>query len=401
MSQIGFIDFSKEERNKVLAALRLLGDQTALDELGIGTLRDAYADLLFPGISTIQTRAKYFVLLPYLFQSMEQAAFQGKLKNGREALQWLHEQEDRLVPVLVKKSGPEERGIIGSNALRQKRTVKLKPSGIYWNGLRTFGILRDERISMLSACAAVVQAGRRRRETEVKTGGESFDDHTAADTGDALFSPIRQDYPFRTEAAISLTAEEAAYLEERITRSLYTKNSLMAFLLSRRLRCADFFSIPASELPADLRRDYLLAEAFSRFIYGAHVRYNVIFAAGSGGAGSGKAMEEEFDRWREEFLSASFQLSPILERGRCNSKLALFCRQFLESVRQGDEAGMDELITARERAVKGSRAKLRKPQEYRYDPDRPIHYYHLNFRFDRAREILGDIMDGLEGQAHV
>ena len=56
--QIGFIDFSKEERNKILATLKLLGTQTALDELGIGVIRDAYADILFPGISTIQTRAK-------------------------------------------------------------------------------------------------------------------------------------------------------------------------------------------------------------------------------------------------------------------------------------------------------------------------------------------------------
>ena len=66
--QIGFIDFSKEERNKILATLKLLGTQTALDELGIGVIRDGYADILFPGISTIQTRAKYFVLIPYLFQ---------------------------------------------------------------------------------------------------------------------------------------------------------------------------------------------------------------------------------------------------------------------------------------------------------------------------------------------
>ena len=80
--QIGFIDFSKEERNKVLATLKLLSTQTALDELGIGSIRDAYSDILFPGISTIQTRAKYFVLIPYLF---EKAAKQ-KLSNGSEFL---------------------------------------------------------------------------------------------------------------------------------------------------------------------------------------------------------------------------------------------------------------------------------------------------------------------------
>ena len=53
------VDFSKTERDKVVSILRLLGTQTALDELGIGTVRDAFSDMLFPGISTLQTRAKY------------------------------------------------------------------------------------------------------------------------------------------------------------------------------------------------------------------------------------------------------------------------------------------------------------------------------------------------------
>ena len=53
--QIGWVDFSKTERDKVVSILRLLGTQTALDELGIGTVRDAFSDMFFPGISTLQT----------------------------------------------------------------------------------------------------------------------------------------------------------------------------------------------------------------------------------------------------------------------------------------------------------------------------------------------------------
>ena len=37
--EIGFIDFSQGERNRILSTLRLLGDQTALDELGIAVPR--------------------------------------------------------------------------------------------------------------------------------------------------------------------------------------------------------------------------------------------------------------------------------------------------------------------------------------------------------------------------
>jgi len=65
--KLGWVDYSREERNKILYILRNIRNQTAIDELGIGTIRDVFSDLLFPGISTLHTRAKYFILIPYLF----------------------------------------------------------------------------------------------------------------------------------------------------------------------------------------------------------------------------------------------------------------------------------------------------------------------------------------------
>lgn len=62
--QIGWIDFSKEDRKKVLSVIELLSEKSALDELGIAPIRDGFADLFFPGTSTIQTRAKYFSSSP-------------------------------------------------------------------------------------------------------------------------------------------------------------------------------------------------------------------------------------------------------------------------------------------------------------------------------------------------
>lgn len=95
--QLGWIDFSREERNKVMATLDLLSTTTALDELGIGTLRDRYADILFPGISTIQTRAKYFVIIPYIFKLAESQNF----KRVSDTIPWVNKIEDNLVSILV------------------------------------------------------------------------------------------------------------------------------------------------------------------------------------------------------------------------------------------------------------------------------------------------------------
>ena len=41
------------------------------DELGLGAVRDSIADHLFPGTSTIQTRLRYMLFIPWLFRTLE------------------------------------------------------------------------------------------------------------------------------------------------------------------------------------------------------------------------------------------------------------------------------------------------------------------------------------------
>lgn len=386
--QIGFIDFSKEERNKILATLKLLGTQTALDELGIGVIRDAYADILFPGISTIQTRAKYFVLIPYLF---ERAASQ-KLSSGRELYKWLTVNEDKMVETLVQNSDSEETGIIGKNALKQKRVVKMKPSSIYWNGLRTFEIVRNAGISLSAACNVTWSSAQKKNEAEPKIDGETFDDMTAGQDNSVLFSPILPDYDFEKASAITLTRKEAEFLADKITKALLSQNTLLAFLIKNKLNCNSFDEIPEDILPPEMRHDYLLAKDFSDFIIGAHIRYNIIFSNYHD-----EEMLDEFDSWRNTFLNRDFDLNAVLGRISCNYSTAKFCADFLDSVYKNDLQTMDELIIAREKAVKGDRSKLCKPKEYQYNYDRPVHFYRLDFRFGTAKTIIDDIIKGLEG----
>ena len=394
--KIGFIDYSHEERNRILSTLKMLGDQTALDELGIGVVRDAYADILFPGISTLQTRAKYLVLVPYLFQSAKAQAEKGKIRSGRELLQWINEAEDRLAATLTNNCPPSEVGIVGSNAYRNKRSVKVKPSAIYWTALRTFGIFRGENMYLSAACKLVYAAARRRAETANQAGDDSFDDPTAKDQGSALFLPIVPDYDYEKNATMDLTEKEAQFLYECILRSPFSSGSLLAFFIKNKMVCDDFKSVPVDLLPDDLRRDYCLAKDFSRFIYGAHIRYNVIYSDYTD-----EAMIEKFNTWRDSFLSEPFELEPVLARVSCPPALAAFCRAFLDAVRENDIEAVDDLIVRREVQVKGARSKLRKPSEYRYDPSHPIHLYELEFRFDRAGVIIRDILTGLGGAQSV
>ena len=87
--QIGWVDFSKTERNKVLSVLDLLSEPGTLDELGIAPVRDGFADLFFPGTSTIQTRAKYFLIIPYTMKELEYS----RESNPQRLLRILDEME--------------------------------------------------------------------------------------------------------------------------------------------------------------------------------------------------------------------------------------------------------------------------------------------------------------------
>jgi len=84
MSQLGWIDFSPNEREKVKNVLAMLAEKGTLDELGIGQVRDAFADLLFPGISTIQTRAKYFITVPRILRDYQALTKSKKQSYKRE-----------------------------------------------------------------------------------------------------------------------------------------------------------------------------------------------------------------------------------------------------------------------------------------------------------------------------
>ena len=117
--QLGWIDFSKTERNKVINVLNMLSEKGTLDELGIAPVRDGYSDLFFPGTSTIQTRAKYFLLIPYIMKDLERS---GESNPGRfiAAL----DSKERICAETFLTNNSNENGVIGSLAISQKKWVK-------------------------------------------------------------------------------------------------------------------------------------------------------------------------------------------------------------------------------------------------------------------------------------
>src|SRR5438067_6396170 len=113
-STFAWLDFSEHQRRQMLDLLDLFRERDTRDELGIGVIRDAFADLLFPGTSTIQTRARYFLFVPWIYQRLEK-----KRVRSAEVADRARRDELALIGPLAESDDPD--GTIGIEA---RQTLK-------------------------------------------------------------------------------------------------------------------------------------------------------------------------------------------------------------------------------------------------------------------------------------
>ena len=68
-SLIAWLDSTPEEQKAARELVAMFSDKESRDELGIGPIRDAFSDLLFPGTSVLQTRARYYLFVPWCYSN--------------------------------------------------------------------------------------------------------------------------------------------------------------------------------------------------------------------------------------------------------------------------------------------------------------------------------------------
>jgi len=71
LSTLTWLAFSDAERRRALPGRRAARRSETRDELGVGALREAFAEAPFPGMSTVQRRARYFLFVPWIFRDVE------------------------------------------------------------------------------------------------------------------------------------------------------------------------------------------------------------------------------------------------------------------------------------------------------------------------------------------
>ena len=182
--QLGRIDFSKEDRQKAFDVINLLSEQGAVDELGIGVIRDAFANYFFPGTSTIQTRAKYFLIVPYMLRE----AVDGRYGKDANRVLRAIDSAEKDCGIRLLEADPKAEGVIGSRVL-PKGWVARKPSDIYWNGIRTFGIFCDYGLSIPEYVSLAVKL---KEQKSVSRLGNRNDDAEENDKDDSDAGDIRK-----------------------------------------------------------------------------------------------------------------------------------------------------------------------------------------------------------------
>lgn len=390
---LGWIDFSKTERNKVLSVLELLSEEGTLDELGIAPIRDGFSELFFPGTTTIQTRAKYFFIVPYALRDLEL----GKESNPTKAMRELDQVEQECGKMFLK-NNPGMDGIIGSRALSSGRWVKQAPSRIYWAGLRKYGIFLNTDLT-LSEYVRVICALKAEKKNTLTLGNRNDNSDIDQDDQDAgLVAGIRfwdiptYTYDWRDNLVMELTPEEGAFLKKKmITRY---PDSMLAYVLENHVdaffQCSSFQELDGiiKLFPPEIQDDYLLALNFSNFLDVINTQYNLII--------SNDENEEALQRWSSQKVRinelANLDLDSIFQRLHIHdSQLIGFLKESKQALMDNDESKLRLIIKKRERSLKTERAKTANSENLDHQTWYGIGT--LDYRFNRTKTILGDIVE--------
>lgn len=403
--RFGWIDFSDKERRIAHNIIKALMDSDTRDELGIGRIRDHFSNLFFPGTSVIQTRARYFLFVPWIFRELEKRGTSSADIDGEA-----RKSEMRVMEAL--KEGEDEKGIIGRTSGKSLRRL---PSDIYWLGLCRWDIFRPGHKNYVSrdmyhhSFDGIV--GQRKKAADEEKEELIFQDPT--DTWHPSL-PLEPESLYR-DTDFDLTSLEAEFLKERIRETC--EGTLLNHLVSNEVGgLQEVGSIWDIEIPMPpaLKEQIYHAENFSMLMYGAVILYNLQVASMLDDDEHREHIADKLTEWCDgyrELNSYNSVWNPDYLRSEVLRKLEINprTRQFIDSwyniasnfpdaeTLTGDRAAAD-LIRSREVMLKGKKARL-VSLEARSRWSGSSGMFRLDFRWGTVKEIIADIVEGLSRNA--
>ena len=403
--EIGFVSFNQEALSRANKVMRLLQGQGAIDELGLGRIRDAFSNTMFPGMSVLQTHAKYFLLMPALYAYLEKT----RIADIREARSIVRDSEIKLTYRLMDGSADDTVGIIGAEMLRRREGyVKYDPTYVYQAGMETYGLIpRGGNIYATLAERSGMYQNMPQKHRGSEDGSDDSDDLTG---NRQIFITCGEDYDFshREPLNIALSHREAEFLKQKVTTS--TQGSLLSYLLDSGLYenvteyLFDDLGNVLKDIPEKLYHTYRLALRYSRFACLLRVRYAMLYDIA---VEADMAAEDEKARFEAMLAEYSQEFTPeaIEEIIRfVSSKVSEeSCKSFiLNASKLIAEENFDELdrqITLREKTIKGlKRSKLINARELQQGKpfESPTM---MAYRWNTiVRTVLAEIKEGLKNE---
>jgi len=263
-SAIGWVDFDETERDRAQRLMDLFREQDSRDELGLGAIRDSIADHLFPGTSTIHTRLRYMLFIPWIFDSLPSHL------SPRDIAAKARQKEIELGQALIS-GAPGAVGIIGKDAGEK---LKRLPSSIYWSGLESWGI-RQFPGSIEAYFAALPHWPKDTGKDHVE------DDMSGAQRHRHLWHDRMPQPPkgWPDTVDFDLEPDEASFLIDRLVDR--HPHSLLTYLASRSDRAkadAIWLHPHIADFPAQARVLVEHARIFSGVMHGAALLYNLLLS---------------------------------------------------------------------------------------------------------------------------
>jgi hypothetical protein len=423
-SKIGWIDFSPLHRERVKSFIELMEEGGVQDELGVGTIRDAMSNKLFPGFSTLHTRAKYFFITPYILLDKERK--QRKSESGKDYFNRVEiETNNTIIKFYESCKERKEESYFGK--FKKDGVLKRQPSEIYWNGITTLRLvnydgtldqlLRDKHstIEELLSC--------NQGDDTVKEQGENNKPRVVdAGSADGWIENI-------TEKGLTLTSVEAQILRDRLIK--HTPNSLPTELLTNDevwevYKAAAYkdkgneqitnalinFVEKAYKLVEneELRTNLITAHDLSLFLYGPHIAYNLRLAEQVKAAES--VIQELRDMgivWLETLEQRMidykrFDISNCMQDVNVKPTTRLFLKKVQQLItqqgkRQNIETELCDLVEQQERKNKKNKSRFYKLEENRVVDENEkgawIGLGLINYRYAAALAIMKDIQEVL------
>lgn len=407
-SAIAWLDLSERNRQEMQEHLQLLAEPGTLDELGTGQIRDTFSNLFFPGTSTLWSRARYLLFVPWIYRQLE-AEGTGR-RSGREAARRL---QRKLIVAL--RAGGDHEGLIG----RQVNDPISMPDDLLWHGLAIWGI-------------RVREGGLAKYRRSLEGDSSSFavlrgDSGEALDAiGGSWWHPRLPDPPdgLLEWATFELEPIEAAFLYEQL-QELHPESLLARALIDEPVDTIESGSVwDCAELVARLDREMADAVAMSRtFAYaiqGAGISYSWLVAVKKGNEGRDSKLARDLELAIAEWRNECDEIGVLKEMREWDqrrisfwrlvdersSRLRRGTREFIDSwmalgIQKAEailaDPDVEELIRDREWQVKRNLARLSNPQAL--DMAKELSGTGLlPYRWFQVRRVVDDIARGLAGE---